>query len=429
MCIAATCSDETKNGDETDIDCGGESCAACADSSACLDGADCQSGVCQGNVCLAPSCTDEVRNGDETDVDCGGGTCASCDKPFALRCTFSTAAGGSADCTTATAPFSQTDDDNITLIGGQHRHLSLAASGVGYANGTLSFDATLQNRTAQMLGTIDGVTVDPDGVRLVFVGAEVTAGSGSITVANAEGTGEFSAPGQPWFKFPGILAGSAVTDPRTVQLVVPPSVDTFVADFLVSTKAQAKLVINEVLSNPGGSITDANGEWFEVYNAGLFSVNLEGFRIGDSASSGNRPLHLIVGPLFIEPDDYLVFGNTKDTTNNGGVPVDYAYGAVMALANSVDAIRLVSPAGYISDVSWCSYSVLDCEQVNHVEIDRVRYLSASISSQNGISRELKNPALPNADIDGSNWSDPSATAVYGPGGRGTPGARNSSFTP
>jgi hypothetical protein len=53
VCMAATCFDGLKNGDETDIDCGG-TCKPCV-----------------------VSCTDGVKNGDETDVDCGG-TCKPC---------------------------------------------------------------------------------------------------------------------------------------------------------------------------------------------------------------------------------------------------------------------------------------------------------------------------------------------------------------
>lgn len=47
----------------------------CDDSGHCVecnDGGDCQSGVCQADQCQAPTCADDVRNGEETDVDCGG---------------------------------------------------------------------------------------------------------------------------------------------------------------------------------------------------------------------------------------------------------------------------------------------------------------------------------------------------------------------
>ena len=71
-CLAATCTDGTKNGDETDRDCGG-SCPACNDGQDCALPSDCKSGVCLGTplTCQVPTCTDMVRNGMESDIDCG----------------------------------------------------------------------------------------------------------------------------------------------------------------------------------------------------------------------------------------------------------------------------------------------------------------------------------------------------------------------
>jgi hypothetical protein len=81
QCVAATCTDGVKNGDETAKDCGG-SCPKCDDGKACLDDGDCKSGNCAGSgtkTCQAPSCNDSKLNGNETDVDCGGGDCPACD--------------------------------------------------------------------------------------------------------------------------------------------------------------------------------------------------------------------------------------------------------------------------------------------------------------------------------------------------------------
>lgn len=75
-CAPASCNDGTKNGTETDEDCGG-SCSTCATGLTCAVAADCKSGVCQNTICL-PSCTDGAKNNAETDVDCGGGTCPAC---------------------------------------------------------------------------------------------------------------------------------------------------------------------------------------------------------------------------------------------------------------------------------------------------------------------------------------------------------------
>jgi hypothetical protein len=76
-CSASSCEDGARNGDESDIDCGGN-CPGCADGGGCNGNGDCQSGVCSAaGRCAAPSCDDDVVNGDESDVDCGG-NCANC---------------------------------------------------------------------------------------------------------------------------------------------------------------------------------------------------------------------------------------------------------------------------------------------------------------------------------------------------------------
>lgn len=46
------CDDMILNGDETDIDCGGVSCAPCVIGKACSVGADCESGGCDDGVCI-----------------------------------------------------------------------------------------------------------------------------------------------------------------------------------------------------------------------------------------------------------------------------------------------------------------------------------------------------------------------------------------
>lgn len=76
VCTNATCSDMLKNGSETDVDCGGPSCPKCVNGKMCLQGTDCTNGVCTGGICQAPSCTDGVKNGTETDIDCGS-TCTN----------------------------------------------------------------------------------------------------------------------------------------------------------------------------------------------------------------------------------------------------------------------------------------------------------------------------------------------------------------
>jgi hypothetical protein len=70
-----SCFDRVRNGDETDVDCGG-ACGSCAAGFACTDASDCETASCNG-TCGAPTCSDGLRDGFETDVDCGG-TCGGC---------------------------------------------------------------------------------------------------------------------------------------------------------------------------------------------------------------------------------------------------------------------------------------------------------------------------------------------------------------
>ncbi|APR82401.1 Multiple EGF-like-domain protein 3 precursor [Minicystis rosea] len=92
-CQAPTCSDGVKNGTETDADCGGSCPVKCTPGQKCASATDCATGVCSGNplTCQAPSCADLTKNGTETDVDCGG----SC----TTKCGLNKACGTGADCT------------------------------------------------------------------------------------------------------------------------------------------------------------------------------------------------------------------------------------------------------------------------------------------------------------------------------------------
>jgi hypothetical protein len=75
-CAPAQCGDNVKNGSETDTDCGGPTCTACAIGDTCGVDGDCLSGDCTGGTCK-PSCTDGILNQTESDTDCGG-VCSDC---------------------------------------------------------------------------------------------------------------------------------------------------------------------------------------------------------------------------------------------------------------------------------------------------------------------------------------------------------------
>ncbi|MGP1383813.1 MAG: beta strand repeat-containing protein [Thainema sp.] len=158
------------------------------------------------------------------------------------------------------------------------------------------------------------------------------------------------------------------------------------------------IVITEIMQNPG-LVSDANGEWFELYNATGSDIDINGWTIFDNGADS----HVInnVGSLIIAAGGYLVLGRNASTAINGGVAVDYAYGSAITLANADDEIVLTNRAG--------------------VEIDRVEYDGGpNFPDPIGASMALLDPAL-NNNV-GSNWV--TSNTPFGNGDLGTPGAAN-----
>jgi hypothetical protein len=91
------------------------------------------------------------------------------------------------------------------IIGGQNTYTKLASTNV-VTTGTTSLtgDVTVQNLTAQPWATADGATPNANGVRVFFH----TMPSNGVTVANADGTGTFTASNQPYFEYSGTALGA-----------------------------------------------------------------------------------------------------------------------------------------------------------------------------------------------------------------------------
>lgn len=118
------------------------------------------------------------------------------------------------------------------IVGGQNVFVKLTSSNVNYDGATqaFTFDVTVRNLIPQPLGTADttaALAPDPNGVRVFFdQGPTVTSGTGSITVV-ADGTDNFTASNQPFYKYSTVLEQFAVTAPKTWQFNMPPTVGSF----------------------------------------------------------------------------------------------------------------------------------------------------------------------------------------------------------
>jgi hypothetical protein len=79
-----SCADLVLSAGETDVDCGGATCAPCADGKACTVNGDCVNGACIANVCFG-GCSNNMLDPGETAVDCGGPTCGPCSDGLACN--------------------------------------------------------------------------------------------------------------------------------------------------------------------------------------------------------------------------------------------------------------------------------------------------------------------------------------------------------
>ncbi|HEX8431013.1 MAG TPA: Ig-like domain-containing protein, partial [Longimicrobium sp.] len=128
---------------------------------------------------------------------------------------------------------------NIT-VGYQGVYVTLTSSNPSYNSGTgqFTFDVTVRNLIPQKMGTTDGTTVDPGGVRVFFhSGPSVTSGSGTAAVV-PDGFGSFTGSGQAFYQYNQILANGVTSAPKQWTLVMPPTVTTFAFTLLVSAPVQ-----------------------------------------------------------------------------------------------------------------------------------------------------------------------------------------------
>ena len=109
-----------------------------------------------------------------------------------------------------------------------------------------------------------------------------------------------------------------------------------------------KLVISEVMADPA-TISDANGEWFELHNPGSQLVSLTGFQIG----SANDASVTITGAVSVPAGGYVVVAKNPDNAVNGGLNAVFSFGALNLANNATDWLTIRDNVGALIDsVSW-----------------------------------------------------------------------------
>ncbi len=119
-----------------------------------------------------------------------------------------------------------------------------------------------------------------------------------------------------------------------------------------------KVVITEIMPDPKAA-TDSNGEWFELFNLGSATVNVNGWTISTKTAKGTdtHKISASGSTLNIKPNHYLVLGASTNTkkydagvSGNGGVPVNYSYAkSKVTLGNSSDSLMIYDSKGKLVD--------------------------------------------------------------------------------
>lgn len=138
----------------------------------------------------------------------------------------------------------------VIIPGPNHVYVDVNSSNANYDGGLgrFTFDVSVRNRIGQSIGTADGVTLDPTGVRVFFMTAPtVTSGTGAITVVG-DGTETFTAANQPYYQYNEVLSPLELSPSKQWRLDMPSTVNTF--SFLLKVSAPVQFPNGWVATDP-----------------------------------------------------------------------------------------------------------------------------------------------------------------------------------
>ena len=109
-----------------------------------------------------------------------------------------------------------------------------------------------------------------------------------------------------------------------------------------------RIRLSEIMVDPQ-AIEDASGEFVELTNIDVASVNLLGWRMTDSA---NRT-HVILSDLWIAPGDYLILARGDPVALDSYLHTEYRYSALQ-FANTAGSLSLFAPESFVpvDSVTW-----------------------------------------------------------------------------
>lgn len=161
----------------------------------------------------------------------------------------------------------------------------------------------------------------------------------------------------------------------------------------IGGSAPSPILISEIMVDPS-KVTDANGEWFEIFNLSNCDVDINGYQFSDNGTES----FTIGSSLIVPANGFIVLGSNSSSSSNGGYNPDYTY------------------SGYTLDDNGDEIIVSDGSKG---ELDRVEYDNTDWPVNSGQAMVFtQSPDNDNNDY--ANWTP--ATDTYGDGDLGSPGS-------
>lgn len=210
-----------------------------------------------------------------------------------------------------------------------------------------SFDGAVQNLMYEPLGTLNGTTIL--GAYGVVEGLQVTSGSGTVTVANADGKRRVTAPNQPYFRYAQILAPNQASAVKTWRFRVPNTATSVIVDLAIVADFPAEL---SVTATP----PDSQPQWFRDDSSWAGSTHKGALKgvvslcFKDSATAQERQLAvafaggIIVGGEPVDGGDGCYY---MKAPNNGADPLDTAINRL----ESLPQVDLAAPTDQVTPAS------------------------------------------------------------------------------
>ncbi len=152
----------------------------------------------------------------------------------------------------------------------------------------------------------------------------------------------------------------------------------------------------EIMANPK-AVDDSVGEYVELYNATTTAIRLDDWTLLDG--SGGSHVFDSGGNLWIDPGGLLLLGNHYESSENGGISIDYSWRGEISLDDTAATLQLFAGDTLIDEVSYGSASFPDTPEGASLQLDPDAFdaLSNDDGSAWCVSTNLLDESAPESD--------------------------------